>query len=384
MNGVTGRMGTNQHLVRSILAIIKQGGARSAEGDVLMPEPVLVGRNPEKLKELAEKHGPGVIGRPLEWTTDLDGAIRSDRCDIVFDASTTLARAAVIEAAAKAGKAVYCEKPSAATLDEAIRAYRTCKEAGIKHGVVQDKLFLPGIMKLAALRDRGFFGRILSVRAEFGYWVFTGHDRSQPPQRPSWNYRAEDGGGILVDMFAHWRYVIDRTFGPVDGVFGVARTEVPERIDESGKAYKCTADDAAYAIFRTSNGVICQFNSSWTTRVRRDDLLTIQVDGTDGSAVAGLRECRVQSIAKTPRPVWNPDIAQPIDFREGWELFEPEAAYDNAFKVQWEMFLRHYAWDEAWTFGLLEGAKGLQLAELGRRSCETGMWQDIPPLADES
>jgi predicted dehydrogenase len=382
MNGVTGRMGTNQHLVRSIMAIIKQGGVRAGNDDVLMPDPILVGRNAEKVRELAEKHGAAAIGAPLRWTTDLAGAIESDECDIVFDASTTQARAGVIEAAARAGKAVYCEKPSASTLEEALRVYRVCREAGVKHGVVQDKLFLPGILKLAKLRDAGFFGRILSVRGEFGYWVFTGHDAAQPAQRPSWNYRAEDGGGILVDMFAHWRYVIDRTFGPVAGVFAIARTEVPERVDESGKAYRCTADDAAYAIFRTRDGVVCQFNSSWTTRVRRDDLLTIQVDGTEGSAVAGLRECRTQTRSRTPRPVWNPDMPQPIDFREDWDVFEPEGAYENAFKAQWEMFLRHYACDEAWTFDLMEGAKGLQLAELGRKSCETGTWQQVTPLVD--
>ena len=380
MSGVTGRMGTNQHLVRSILAIMRQGGIKVSDDLTLMPKPVLAGRNAEKLKALAETHGNDVIGEPLEWTTDVEAAINSDACDIVFDASSTLHRARFIEMAAKAGKAVYCEKPTAITLDEAVRLTQVCVDGGIKHGVVQDKLFLPGIRKLAKLRDDGFFGKILSVRGSFGYWVFTGHDADQPAQRPSWNYRSEDGGGMLIDMFCHWRYVIDHTFGPVAGVYAMGATELPERIDEGGKPYACTADDAAYAIFKTEDGVICQFDSSWTTRVRRDDLLTIQVDGTEGSAFAGLRDCWTQSMAETPRPVWNPDVSQPIDFYEGWTPFEPDAEYDNAFKVQWEMFLRHVATGAPWPFGLLEGAKGVQLAELGLQSSREGRMLEVPPL----
>lgn len=381
MNGVTGRMGTNQHLVRSVCAIIAQGGVRAADGTTIVPRPILTGRNEGKLRALAEEHGGATIGEPFEWTTDVAGAVAREDVGIVFDASSTQLRGRFVEMAAAAGKAVYCEKPTALTLDEALRLERVCEEAGIKHGVVQDKLFLPGIMKLARLRDEGFFGRILSVRGEFGYWVFTGHDPDQPPQRPSWNYRAEDGGGIMTDMFCHWRYVLDHTFGPVAGVYATAATEIPERIGEDGKPYRCTADDAAYGIFRTEGGVICQFNSSWNTRVRRDDLLTIQVDGTEGSAVAGLRRCFVQGIADTPRPVWNPDVEQPIDYVGGWDEFDADGVYDNAFKVQWEMFLRHVVCDEPWAFGMLEGAKGVQLAEAGAQSWKDGRWVDLAPLA---
>jgi predicted dehydrogenase len=380
LNGVTGRMGTNQHLIRSILAIIRAGGIRVSDDLVLMPDPVLAGRNPEKLRALSETHGPPLIGKPLPWTTDVEAAVQDERCEVFFDASSTLQRPGFVELAARSGKAVYCEKPTATTLNEALRLVRICNDAGVKHGVVQDKLFLPGFCRLKALRDRGFFGRILSVRGNFGYWVFTGHDPAQAPQRPSWNYRAEDGGGILVDMFCHWRYLIDELIGPLRGVFAVAATDIPERVDETGGVYTCTADDAAYAIFRAGDDVICQFNSSWTTRVRRDDLLTIQVDGTEGSAVAGLRECRTQSRARTPRPVWNPDTPQPIDFLDNWERVDDGVEYDNAFKVQWEAFLRHVALDGPWAHGLLEGAKGVQLAELGRRACETRQWQDVPAL----
>ncbi|HKX38158.1 MAG TPA: Gfo/Idh/MocA family oxidoreductase, partial [Burkholderiales bacterium] len=358
MHGVTGRMGMNQHLVRSILEIRKQGGVALKDGTRLLPDPLLVGRNPKKIEELAKQHG---IAR---FTTDLDAALEGED-EIFFDAASTQLRPKLLKSAIAAGKHVYCEKPVSTTLAEAKSLYAAAKKARIKHGVVQDKLWLPGLLKLKKLRDDGFFGRILSVRGEFGYWVFEG-DRV-PAQRPSWNYRKQDGGGIILDMLCHWRYVLDNLFGEVEAVSCRGATHIPHRWDESGKKYKATADDAAYATFELKGGVIAHFNSSWTVRVRRDDLLTLQVDGTKGSAVAGLRKCLVQSYENTPKPVWNPDIPQPIDFFAGWEEV-PGEDYDNAFKAQWELFLRHVAGEGGWRWGLLEGAKGVQLAELGLKS----------------
>lgn len=372
MNGVTGRMGTNQHLVRSILEIRKQGGVQTGKGDTIVPEPVLVGRNPDKLERLAEAHGL------KNWTTDLDEALSDGHNQIYFDALATNLRVPNVLRAIEAGKAVYCEKPTATTTEEALRLARAAKEAGVKNGVVQDKLFLPGLLKLKYLIDNGFFGEILSVRGEFGYWVFSGLD--QPAQRPSWNYRKEEGGGIILDMFAHWRYVIDNLFGPIKALTSIAATHVPKRVDERGEVYAATADDAAYATFELANGVICHFNSSWTVRVRRDDLLTIQVDGMHGSAVAGLRECWVQHQSMTPKPIWNPDVPQPIDFFEAWQQMPTNQSYDNAFKIQWEHFLRHVVEDVPFRWDLLEGAKGVQLAELGYRSWQERCWVDVPEL----
>ena len=380
LNGVTGRMGTNQHLVRSILAIIKQGGIKVSDDLVIVPDPVLTGRNPDKLKSLAETHGSDATGGTLKWTTDIEGALGDPACEIFFDASTTLQRARFVEMAVAAGKAVYCEKPTAATVVESVRLARLCEDAGLKNGVVQDKLWLPGFRKLKMLKENGFFGRILSVRGDFGYWVFTGHDPDQPAQRPSWNYRKEDGGGIIVDMFCHWRYVIDGIFGPIRSLVAYAATDHPERVDESGNPYPCTAEDSAYAIFLVEDGTVCQFNSSWCTRVRRDDLLTIQVDGTGGSAVAGLREVWVQSMAETARPVWNPDITQPIRFFESWQQVPNDREYDNAFKIQWELFLRHVVLDEPFRWTLREGARGVQLAELGIESWQKRKWMDVGEL----
>jgi predicted dehydrogenase len=380
LNGVTGRMGTNQHLIRSILAIMKQGGIKVSDKLRLMPDPILTGRSEEKLRALAETHGPEIIGKPLKYTTDLNAPLGEKQYQIFFDASGTLQRAGFVEKAVKAGKSVYCEKPTAVETSEALRLAKLCESAGMKNGVVQDKLWLPGMRKIQMLRQQGFFGRILSIRGEFGYWVFTGEIDDQPAQRPSWNYRKEDGGGVIIDMFCHWQYVITNLFGPIKSVIAHGSTDLRERVAETGKKYNTTADDSSYALFQLEDGTICQFNSSWCTRVRRDDLLTIQVDGTQGTCVAGLREAWVQSIAETPKPVWNPDIQQPIDFYEGWQKIPPTTVYDNAFKIQWELFLRHVALDEPFRWTLREGAKGVQLAELGLQSWKERRWIDVPPL----
>ena len=373
MNGVTGRMGTNQHLLRSIKAIIDQGGVKLGGGDVILPDPILVGRNEAKLAELAARAGV------KRHTTDLDKALADPANQIYFDATLTGQRPVGVRKALAAKKHVYCEKPTATTSAEALALHREAQAAGVKSGVVQDKLWLPGLLKLKHLIDTGFFGQILSVRGEFGYWVFTGED-GEKLQRPSWNYRKQDDGGIIVDMLCHWRYVVDNLFGEIGAVSCLGATHVPQRWDEAHKPYKCTADDSAYATFQLRNGVVCHFNSSWAVRVRRDDLLTLQVDGTHGSAIGGLRNCVAQSLADTPRCVWNPDIDSPIKYFEGWKPVEPGASYDNAFKVEWELFLKHVVKGDPFSWTLLEGAKGVQLAELGLKSWADRRWVDVPRL----
>jgi predicted dehydrogenase len=372
MNGVTGRMGMNQHLIRSIVAIRDQGGVTLKNGDRVMPDPILVGRNAEKLAALAKTHGL------TRFTTDLEGALKNPEDTLFFDAATTQLRAQLLRTAMAAGKHVYCEKPVADNLADAIDLVRAAKKAGIKHGVVQDKLFLPGLLKLRMLIESGFFGRLLSVRGEFGYWVFEGD--WQPANRPSWNYRKQDGGGIILDMLCHWRYVLDNLFGEVRSVSCLGATHIPKRADEAGKPYVADADDAAYATFELAGGVIAHINSSWCTRVRRDDLVTFHVDGTHGSAVAGLQKCWSQARVNTPRPVWNPDVPQPIDFFETWSEVPGLGSYDNGFKVEWEMFIRHLYDDAPFKWTLLEGAKGVQLAEAGLQSWKKRCWIDVPEL----
>jgi predicted dehydrogenase len=366
-------MGYNQHLVRSILAIRDQGGLTLKSGEKLEIDPIIVGRNAAKMEELAKRHE---IER---WSTDLDAALANPDDQVFFDAGTTLMRAELLSRALDAGKHVYCEKPISDDLQVAVDLARKARASGLKHGVVQDKLFLPGLRKLALLRDSGFFGKILSVRGEFGYWVFEG-DWGVPAQRPSWNYRKADGGGIILDMLCHWRYVLDNLFGEVKAVSCLGATHIGTRIDEQGRPYNCDTDDAAYATFELEGGAIAHINSSWAVRVRRDDLVTFQVDGTHGSAVAGLTKCWTQHRVNTPKPVWNPDQPQTIDFYKTWDEVPDTQAFDNGFKVQWEMFLRHVVEDAPWEYGLEAGAKGVQLAELGLKSWAERRWLDVPSL----
>ncbi len=372
MNGVTGRMGTNQHLARSVMAIRKEGGVRLADGTRVIPDPILIGRNAEKLKKLAAEHG---VER---WSTDLDEALRNPDDAIFFDAASTKLRPALLKKALAAKKHIYCEKPVATSLVQALDLYRAAKKAGVRHGVVQDKLWLPGLLKIKALRDGGFFGKILSVRGEFGYWVFEGNE--QPAQRPSWNYRRKDGGGIILDMLCHWRYVLDNLFGEVKSVSCLGARHIAERWDENGTRYRATADDAAYATFRLAGDVVAHFNSSWCVRVRRDDLVTFQVDGTKGTAVAGLTRCFAQSLADTPRAVWNPDVRQTHDFGADWKEVPDDKSYDNAFKAEWELFIRHVCEGAPFRWNLLEGAKGLQLVDCALKSWRSRRWVDVPRL----
>jgi predicted dehydrogenase len=373
LNGVTGRMGYRQHLLRSLLSIREQGGVPLGDGTAVYPEPVLVGRSEPRLREIALRHGL------QRWSTSLDEVLADPEVEVYFDAQVTSAREASLARAIRAGKHVYTEKPVAGSLDGALRLARAAREAGVTNGVVQDKLFLPGVIKLRRLIREGFFGRVLSVRLEFGYWVFEGDEI--PAQRPSWNYRAEDGGGIVLDMFPHWQYLLEDLFGPITALYVRQATHIPLRRDESGTPYDVTADDAAYAVVEFASGTMASVNSSWAVRVNRRELLELHVDGTSGSAVAGLRRCAVQHRVTTPLAVWNPDLPDPVDYLAQWTEIPDNEAFDNAFKVQWEHFLRAAAERTPLRWDLAEGAKGVQLAALARRSSAEGRRIDVPALA---
>jgi predicted dehydrogenase len=372
LNGVTGRMGYRQHLERSLLSIRAQGGITLDDGTTIYPEPILVGRRDDRLREIAEMHG---LAR---WSTSLDEVLSDPLVDVYFDTQTTSAREESLAKAIAAGKHVYTEKPSASTLGGALRLASAARQAGITNGVVQDKLFLPGMIKLRRLVRSGFFGRVLSARLEFGYWVFEGDVVAA--QRPSWNYRKEDGGGIVLDMFPHWQYLLEDLFGPITALYARHTTHVPRRWDESGRPYAVTADDAAYALLEFESGVFASVNSSWAVRVNRRELVELHVDGTHGSAVAGLRNCAVQHRVSTPMPVWNPDLADPIDYLAQWTDVPDNEAFDNGFKTQWEIFLRAVAQGTSFPWDLAEGAKGVQLAELALQSSAQGRRVSVPPL----
>jgi len=370
VNGVTGRMGYRQHLVRSLLSIREQGGVPLADGSAVYPEPVLVGRSEARLREIAERHGL------TRWSTRLDEVLADPEVEVYFDTQVTSAREDSLARAIAAGKHVYTEKPVAGSLDGALRLARAAKAAGLTNGVVQDKLFLPGVVKLRRLISEGFFGRILSVRLEFGYWVFEGNGIAA--QRPSWNYRKQDGGGIVLDMFPHWQYLLEDLFGPVRAVYARRAIHLPRRWDESGEPYDVTADDAAYAVLEFAGGAIASVNSSWAVRVNRRELLELQVDGTHGSAVAGLRECAVQHKVSTPMPVWNPDLPDPLDYTAMWTDVPDNVSFDNGFKTQWELFLKDAALGRPFPWNLSAGARGVQLAELAMRSSDEGRRVEVP------
>ena len=375
VNGATGRMGYRQHLVRSLLALRDEGGIPLSDGTRRPIELYLVARNEERLRELAAKHDIE------KFTTDLDVALADEDFPVYFDALITRLRVPAIRKAIAAGKAIYTEKPTAESYADALALAEEAEAAGVKNGVVHDKLYLPGLIKLRRLIESGFFGEILSVRGEFGYWVFEGD--WQPAQRPSWNYRSEDGGGIVVDMFPHWNYVIENLFGEISSVYAETRTHIPERFDEAGKSYTATADDAAYAIFDLADGPIVQFNSSWTVRVNRDELVEIHVDGTHGSAVVGLFGAKVQPRNVTPKPTWNPDLRDDHDYSADWIEVPQNDAVDNGFKLQWIEFLRYVLDDGEHNYDFRSGAKGMLLAEAALESNASGRRVSLAEQAGE-
>ena len=372
MNGITGRMGLNQHLIRSVLAIRDDGGLLLSDGSKLMPDPILVGRNKQKLEEIASRYS---VDR---YTTDLDNALENTDDSVFFDSATTKMRVEILKKAISAGKHIYCEKPVADDLQGALEIAKYASQKGVKNGVVHDKLYLPGLIKRKRLRDAGFFGKILSVRGEFGYWVFDGE--IIPAQRPSWNYRKSDGGGIIKDMLCHWRYVLDNVIAPVKSVSCAGKVHISKRWDESGQKYDADADDAAYASFELEGEIMAQINSSWCVRVKREDLVTFQVDGTLGSAVAGLHKCSIQHHLNTPKPTWNPDQPQTLRFNDHWMQVPDNEDFGNGFRTQWEEFLKHVAEDGPWKYDLFEGAKGVQLAECALKSWKERRWIDIPEI----
>jgi predicted dehydrogenase len=370
IEGATGRLGGTQHL-RSLLAIRSEGGLLLHNGDRLLPEPLLLGRNPDKLACLAAPDG-------LVWSTDRDACLADASNAIYFDATATAGRFDRAQAAIAAHKHVYLEKPTAETLDQALALARTAERAGVKHGVVQDKLFLPGPHKLAKVRASGFFGAILSTQLDFGWWVFDGE--LYPAQRPSWNYKKREGGGLVLDMFPHWRYIVERLVGEIIGVSCRLATQIPRRRDEDGKTYDVDVEDTAFATFEVTGGALVHVTSSWCTRVKRDDMMTLQIDGTDGSAVCGIHRCYLQPLAATPKPLFNIEAARTEQFDDQWQEVPDVDTYPNPYRVGWELFLRHVVEDAPFLYTLLEGAKGVQLAEACYRSNAERRWIELEPL----
>jgi predicted dehydrogenase len=372
LNGATGRICSTQH-VANALAPIRDEGGLPAGNDRIVPRLMLVGRNAEKLAAVAQKHN-------AEWTTDLDKALADPAFTVFFDAAATSQRQGVLEKAIAAGKNIYSEKPVTLTVDKGLELLRAIQARGLKHGAVEDKLGLPGFQKLAKLAAQGFFGRITGFRIDFGWWVFDGTE--VPCQRPSWNYRKKDGGGLILDMYPHWRYVIENTLGPMRRVISSMSTATPARIDEGGARYDVDVDDNASTLVELESGATGTILSSWATRVRRDDLLTFQIDGTNASAVAGLHRCHTITSAQTPRTA-HFSIATDlnIDYRAGWQEVADPGPFKNSYRIGWENFLRHLVTGAPMQADFAAGIRDVQFAEACYRSVKDGKWVSLAPLS---
>ena len=370
INGATGRMGTAQHMA-NLLAIAAEGGLKLENGDRLIPNLLLVGRDAGRLAKLAAAHGN------QRSTTNLQEALAGPD-QIFMDCAATGDRPKRVRQAIEAGKHIHIEKPTAPTVDEAMDLARLADRAGVKHGVIQDKLFLPGFAKLMAVRNSGFFGRILSVKIDAGSWIFDGTE--QECQRPSWNYRKSEGGGLALDMMAHWRYMIDRLVAPVTDVCALMTTAIPQRVDEGGRSYKVDAEDTNYALLRMQGGAVGVITNSWATRPRRDDTMVVQIDGTQGSAVAGRFRCFTQSAAATPEAFTMAARPGGVDLMAHWQEVPETPGNKNPFRQCWETFLRHVAEDAPYLPTLVEGAKAVQLADLAYRSTAEQRWMKVPDL----
>jgi len=372
VHGATGRIGATQHLANALAPIRAEGGVVSGANRI-MPRLLLAGRNATRLEEIARLHGG------VEWTTDVDAALAKPAYSIFFDAAATEQRVAVLTKAIAAGKHIYSEKPAAPTVDEGLALLHAARARGLKTGVVEDKIYLPGLQKLRTLSANGFFGRVTGFRLEFGWWVFDGIERAS--QRPSWNYKSATNGGLTLDMYPHWRYVLEGILGPIQRVVTAATTAIPERRDETGVPYRVDVDDASLTLAELATGVIGSIICSWATRVRRDDLLTLQIDGTDGSAIAGLHRCWIQTAAETPLVRhFNPDRDLGIDYLADWKEVPGGGSYINSYRIGWENFLRHVADDAPLTNDFAAGLRDVQLAQACYRSLAERKWVSLEEI----
>ncbi|MFL5334274.1 MAG: Gfo/Idh/MocA family oxidoreductase [Geminicoccaceae bacterium] len=372
IHGATSRIGTTQHLLNSLIPIRQEGGLPLSNGDRLMPDPILVGRTPEKLQALAERLGL------TRWTTDLDAALANPEDELFFECAYGGGRAQLAHRAIKAGKHIYLEKPVADSLAEVLELRAAAEAAGRKHAVMQDKIHLPGLVKLKTVLGLGTLGKLLSMKLEFGWWVFDGE--VIPAQRTSWNYKQAMGGGLVLDMFPHWRYVIDHLFGAPTALTCHMRTAQPKRWDEQHRPYDVDVEDEARAILEFPDGMVGEIFSSWATRIRRDDMLVITAEGTAGSATCTLHQCWMQTLANTPKPLFPVNAPQPMDFRSQWAEVPELVPFKNSYRQAWEAFLRHVAEDAPNTASLLQAAHGLQLIEACHTSHKERRWVSLPPI----
>ena len=381
LNGATGGICSFQHLANSLAPIRAEGGLRIGD-ETIMPKLLLVGRDNERLSEVARANGVD------DWTTELDRALDNTDFPVFFDAAATHMRADILHRALAAGKHIFAEKPVAPSVDEGLALLRDAESRKLKHGVVEDKLHLPGLAKLATLVDGGFFGRIVGFKLEFGWWVFDGI--TDAAQRPSWNYKRATGGGLVSDMTPHWRYIIEGLLGRIDRIVCATSIAQVERADESGVGFQVDVEDTAPPLLRMESGVTGAILASWATRVRREDLMTMQIDGTKGSAVAGLRRCFTQRAAETPaiagfrmgKDVDTMNVA--TDFFVDWQEVSDATPYKNPYRYGWEKFIAHVVADAPFDAPLSAGIRDVQLSQACVESAASGEWMEMPLLTDDA
>ncbi len=374
VHGATGRIASTQHL-KNALAPIRQEGGLAVGDDRVVPRVILVGRDRERLAAVAKEH------RIDAWTTDLDATLSDPAYEVLFDAAATRQRHETLQKAISAGKHIYAEKPVAETVAEGQILLAAMAVRGLKHAAVEDKQYLPGMAKLRALAQADFFGRVLGFRLEFGWWVFDGFD--EPCQRPSWNYRKAAGGGLMLDMYPHFRYLIEGILGPIGRVVTSAAIAMPERVDEAGARYTVDVEDRATTLIELASGVTGTLIASWATRVRRDDLMTFQIDGTKGSAAAGLHRCHMQSHADTPKvAAFNPVVDLGIDYRARWHQAPAAGPYRNPYRIGWEDFLRHLVAGAPLRSDFAAGLRDVAFAQACSRSVRDGAWVSVDATAE--
>ena len=308
MNGVTGRMGLNQHLRRSIYAIIAARRRARLRKRSIMPRRCWWGATQSSWmpspRSAAACHGPRISIR--RWPT------RPTRSTSTPKPPTGAPSA--VRAGDRRRQARLLRKADGGVARCGARSLpaRRTRRSQTRRGAGQALAARPA-ESWSSLKRQGFFGRILSRARRIRLLGVRGRHTCRRSGLPGTTARKMAAASFSTCC------AIGATCSTTSSAKSrrfpaLAPPTFRTRWDEAGQPYAVTADDSAYATFELAGGIVAHFNSSWCVRVRRDDLLTFQVDGTKGTAVAGLRHCWIQPYGATPRPIWNPDIEQPARF----------------------------------------------------------------------
>ena len=285
---------------------------------------------------------------------------RTPSFPILFDAAATKQRVSTLTKAIAAGKHIYSEKPVALSVADGMALLTAARARNLKHGAVEDKIFLPGLQKLSAARRAEILRPRHRLSPRFRL-VGVRRIRAQKPaaklELPAKRCRRSHHGYVSALALRRSKAFSARSVG----LWHATATAIPQRADESGTRYDVDVDDTSLTLAELENGAVGTIACSWATRVRRDDLLTFQIDGTSGSAVAGLHRCWAQSAGDTPevRHI-NPMVDIGFDYRRDWKEVPGLAAYANPYRVGWDRFLKHIVTGEPLASDLSAGIRDVQ------------------------